>query len=192
MSKIRDGRLQVGVPTANVDRIIWQSKVIDGLVMTENMLKLLHDRYFIVKSWQPFMLDLEKYLAMNPHKMPKDFKKFVLKCAPRHADDVKRGYRWPDGKVNLKAFAHRGPDKVTRDPSLTEEMLHDEQDDLRDKLKTLERGTPEYEETLVKLQRARYNTPTLSIGQVLQKLAGIKQENLFQSGAELPKNKEIK
>lgn len=179
MGRIRDYRLaRGGISDSQIDRIIWESKIIPGLMMTKRMLDLLHDRYFIVKSWRQFMLDLEKYLVMNPHKIPKDFKKFVLKCAPRHADDVKKGYRFPDGKVNLKAFAHRGPDEVTRDPSLTKQIVQDEEDRLRAKLETLERGTPEYEETLVALQRARFNMPTLSIGEVFQKLAGIGQEKL--------------
>jgi hypothetical protein len=173
VGRIRDGRLEYGVADKS-DKVIWQSKLFPDLVMTERILNFLHLRYSIVKSWHPLMLDLEKYLTIHPNKTPKDFKKFILNCAKRHAEDVQKGYRFPDGKVNLKAFAHRGPDKITRDPSIMVQARKINISELREKLKSMDHDSPEYERMLNEMRKLEHSQPdAMSIGDVFAKLADL-------------------
>lgn len=153
------------------DKTLWQSKVFPGLVMTKKMLDLLHYRYPSVKSWYILMLDLETYLVRRQDKVPKDFKKFVLNCAKRHAEDVRKGLRLPDGKVNLKAFENRAPDRPKRDESFTKKASAEDIAALKAKLETLDRGTPEYERTLKQFERAVNEKPLLSVGEILHRLS---------------------
>ncbi len=175
MGRIRDGRLEHGVPD-KTDKTIWQSKLFPDLVMTKRMLDFLHLRYSIVKSWHPLMLDLEKYLTIHPNKTPKDFKKFVLNCAKRHAEDVLKGYRFPDGKPNLKALSEKR-ETVTREPSVLKEVQKDGITALREKLKTMEHDDPDYERTLNEMRKLEHSQPNaMSIGEVFAKLAGMAEE----------------
>lgn len=184
MGKIRTSALPYGGISdkkTDAEKIVWQSKLFPDLMVTQKMLDFLHCRYAVVKSWRPLMLDLEEYLTGRPDKVPKDFRRFILNCARRHADDVQKGYRYTNGIVNVAELANRR-ETVTREPSLNKALVETEEDKLRETLKTMERGTEEYEQTLVALQRARYNQPTLSIGEVFAKLAV--QESLFQNEKE--------
>ncbi len=142
-----------------------------SLVMTQKMLDLLHYRFPSVTSWRNLMLDLETYLVRRPDKEPKDFKKFVLNCAKRHAEDVKKGLRFADGKVNLKAFADRAPERPEREESLTQTALVQKTNSLRAKLATLERGTPEYEKILAQLRRPKQEQMLLSFGEIMERIA---------------------
>ncbi len=174
MGRIRDGRLEHGSRSMEYgDQLIWESKVIPGLVMTRRMLDYLHSHYSIVKTWQPLMLDLEKYLTIHPNKTPKDFKKFVLNCAKRHADDVLKGYRFPDGKVNLNKLAQRR-ETVDREPSVMKQARKDDISALREKLKNMEHDDPDYERTLNEMRKLEHSQPNaMSIGEVFAKLAGM-------------------
>jgi hypothetical protein len=157
----------------SIEKIIWVSKVFPELVMTQRMLDLLHYRYSHVKNWQSLMIELETYLVRRSDKIPKDYKKFVLNCAKRRADDVLKGTRFPDGKINLKMFA--GPETVvSRDESLSKDVSSSDNRSLRIKLGQLERGTPEYEATLAKLeQNKKSKSQPMSLGDVFNKIASI-------------------
>lgn len=152
------------------EKIIWQSKVFPELLITQKMLDLLHYRYSYVKNWQSLMLELETYLVRKPDKLPKDYKKFVLNCAKRRADDVMKGTRFPDGTINLKKF--QGPEvTVKRDESLSRQSNATDTRSLRIKLQQLERGTPEYNEVLAQLEKTKESkSQPLSLGDIFNKL----------------------
>jgi hypothetical protein len=104
-------------------------------------------------------------------KIPKDYKKFVLNCAKRRADDVLKGTRFPDGKINLKMFA--GPETVvSRSESMSKDVSSSDTRSLRIKFAQLERGTPEYEETLAKIEQNKNSkSQPMSLGDVFNKIA---------------------
>lgn len=154
-----------------VDKLIWQSKPFPELVMTERMLTLLRYRYSQVKSWKQMMLDLEVYLTRHPEKEPKDYKRFVLNCAKRHAEDVQKGLRHPDGTVNLKAFVNRAPERPARERSFTADQSAEHAKDLRRQLATLERGTKAYDDMLAEIRRTESSTPVLSFGEIMKKIS---------------------
>lgn len=159
------------------EKIIWQSKVIKGLTMTNLMLSHLRTNpsTAIVSRWDGMMADLEAYLIRKPEKMPKDFKKFVFNCARRRAQDVKEGKRYPDGRINLKAFEKK-PEVGSRrlDVSLTKQLAVQEHAALRAKLATLRRGTKEYNDTLQQLKQKK--APALmSFGEIMKKISEVGQ-----------------
>lgn len=153
------------------EQLIWASKLYPKLVMTDRMLAYLRHHYSQVKSWKQMMLDLEVYLTKHPEKTPKDFKRFVLNCGKRHADDVLKGLRKPDGTVNLKAFANRSPERPSREESFTADVAADRSRELRRKLSTLERGTPEYDRTLAEIRSSESTQPVLSFADIMNRIA---------------------
>lgn len=144
--------------------------------MTNLMLAHLRSdpRTAIVSRWDGMMADLEAYLIRKPEKLPKDFKKFVFNCARRRAQDVKEGKRFPDGRINMKAFENRRPETIDRAPSLAKQLAVDEQVTLRAKLATLQRGTKEYGDTLQQLKLKKAPAP-MSFGEIMKKITEVGQ-----------------
>ena len=122
------------------------------------------------------MLELEKYLTIHPNKTPKDFKKFVLNCARRHAEDVQKGYRYPDGKVNLNKLAERR-ETVNREPSVMAQERKNNISEMREKLKSMDHDDPDYERALNEMRRLEHSQPdAMSIQEVFARLAGMAEE----------------
>lgn len=86
-------------------KIIWQSRHFPWMTFTDVQLAVFRERYPRIPKWQPFLEELETWVAANlassPDKIPsaRGWGNFLNNAAKRRDRDIIIGRRRPDGML---------------------------------------------------------------------------------------------